>query len=99
MASSSYVTKECEICSKKSHESVDCPWFYSRCKFIPYNAPQYKGGCYVCMGDHDFDECPWSQTLCINPKCNSTMMGELKIAGKMKAIWAYRRSNLCTIRR
>ncbi|RZC62339.1 hypothetical protein C5167_024088 [Papaver somniferum] len=39
-------------------------------------APQYKGGCDACAGDHRFADCPWSQTPCINPKCHSTKADE-----------------------
>lgn len=120
--------QECEMCSEKYHESMDCPWIYSRCKLVPCNgirkllkvkdgvnsgkkflsysnpmcsyfewfdgatdavksmAPQYKGGCDACAGDHRFADCPWSQTPCINPKCHSTKVRMLNIA---QTSWNY----------
>lgn len=58
-------------------------WFDDAIKSI---APQYNGGCKACVGDHKFSDCPWSQTRCINPKCNSTKVGILNIS---QTSWNY----------
>ncbi|XP_026460992.1 pentatricopeptide repeat-containing protein At1g64100-like [Papaver somniferum] len=58
-------------------------WFDDAIKSI---APQYNGGCKSCVGDHKFSDCPWSQTRCINPKCNLRKVRILNIA---QTSWNY----------